>query len=202
MKYNIALNVRAAIKFEQLTDKSFLEIDYLSEDDVKNLLYACMSAKNIITRKEFEGMYSVPKHRNGMSNEVMRQVEQMGAFSGQKKHVGNSGDTSDSLTQKISCVAEYLIGYGHNVLDCQIDELQIYINAVDKKKREDMESQRLWTYLSILPHVDAKKIKSPSDLYPFPWEIEAKQKELEKEVSENMELFNDFMSGKITFENK
>lgn len=200
MKYNIALNVRAAIKFEQLSDKSFLEIDYSSEEDIKNLLYACMSAKNIITRKEFEGMYSVIKHRNGMSSELMRQVEQMGSFYGSKKSGYNSGDTSDSLTQKISCISEYLIGYGHNVLDCQIDELQIYINAVDKKKREDMESQRLWTYLSILPHVDAKKIKSPSDLYPFPWEIEDKQKELEKEVNDNMELFNDFMSGKITFE--
>lgn len=201
MKYNIALNVRAAIKYEQLTNKSFLEIDYSSEDDIKNLLYACMSAKNIITRKEFEGLYSNEKHKKGMSLEVMRQVEQMGDFSGKKKYVGNSGDTSDYLTQKISDVVEYLIGYGHNIIDCQINELQIYLNAVDKKKREDMESQRLWTYLSILPHVDAKKIKTPSDLYPFPWEIEAKQKELEKEVNENMELFNDFMSGKITFEN-
>ena len=46
-------------------------------------------------------------------------------------------------------------------------EISDYLKAIDDFKKEKMESERLWTFYTILPHIDQKKVKSPQDMFPF-----------------------------------
>lgn len=55
--------------------------------------------------------------------------------------------------------------------------MPLFIAAYQTNRKELMESDRLWTYLTILPHVDGKKLPSARDLYPFPWEEEEMMEE-------------------------
>ena len=59
-----------------------------------------------------------------------------------------------------------------------------------------MEEQRLWTFISILPHVDSKKLKTPADLYPFPWELKEKEIEREKHVEEGVKILDNILDNK------
>ena len=61
----------------------------------------------------------------------------------------------------------------HFVLyEMKLFEIGDYLKAIDEHKKEQMERDRLWTFYTILPHVDHKKLKKPQDLMPFPWEKE------------------------------
>ena len=49
-----------------------------------------------------------------------------------------------------------------------------------------MESERLWTFLTIMPHIDTKKINTPAKLYPFPWDDKTDNKdEINKPIDQN-----------------
>ena len=78
-------------------------------------------------------------------------------------------------------------------------DLPLLINAYDQKKKEQMESSRLWTYLTILPHIESKKIKSPVDLFPFPWEIEEITLERKKTFDNALEKYDKFINGLVKF---
>ena len=65
-----------------------------------------------------------------------------------------------------------------------------------------MESARLWTYISILPYIDGKKISSPRELYPFPWEMEELKRKARKEIEENEEQLRKFLNGELFDMNK
>ena len=82
--------------------------------------------------------------------------------------------------------------------EMDISDIPVFIEAYEKKKREEMEASRLWTFLSVAPHIDTKKIRSVEDFFLFPWEIEGKKKKAEAEMNANTELFGRFMSGEFT----
>ena len=82
----------------------------------------------------------------------------------------------------------------------ELCDLPLYIKAYEKKRKEEMESGRMWTYLTILPHIDARKMKNGvKDLILFPWE-EA-EREAEKEINEiEVEYFEELLKrGKNIF---
>lgn len=94
--------------------------------------------------------------------------------------------------QTIGELAYSLIAKGidaHYIMnELSIIDLPYLIEAISRTKLKDMESQRLWTYLSILPHVDSSKLKSPKDIMPFPWDID--QEAIEREKHEAFHMFN------------
>lgn len=103
---------------------------------------------------------------------------------------------SNSLPEMISGIVSVLIISGldaHYVLnEMEICDLPLYIEAYEKKRKEEMESARMWTYLTILPHIDARKMENGAkDLITFPWEEAEKQaeKEIKETEIERFELF-------------
>ena len=48
--------------------------------------------------------------------------------------------------------------------EMELCDLPLYIEAYEKKRKEDMESARIWTYLTILPHIDARKMKMGQEI--------------------------------------
>ena len=68
--------------------------------------------------------------------------------------------------------------------ELQLWELSGIFQAIETQSKSEMEDKRFWSYLQIMPHVDSKKLKKPSDLLPFPWEKENRDKKLKQEFED------------------
>ena len=97
-------------------------------------------------------------------------------------------------------LAALLITFGldaHFVLyEMKLFEIGDYLKAIDEHKKEQMERDRLWTFYTVMPHVDLKKIKSPQDLMPFPWEREQLEKDALEQLEKDKDMFNKFFNSK------
>ena len=83
-----------------------------------------------------------------------------------------------------SLVIDYGMDARYVMYDMDIWELQEYYEAVNTHIKRQMEYDRFWTYIQVMPHIDSKKCKSPDKLVPFDWEKE------EKKIKQNKELEN------------
>lgn len=198
------LNLQAIRIAEQLLGKPFGEFDLQTADDADMLVYSTLVAnsseafthstytqlskkvktqalKKITTELAFLKQFSTP--------EVVEVVEVVEADDAGKKETPYMGEVAAALI---------MAGMGaHFVLyEMGLFELKDYLAALDAKIKNKFESNRLWTYYTILPHVDSKKLKSPRDLFLFPWEVEQVQKEKDEELKRGEIMFNKFMESK------
>lgn len=197
--YKIKLTIKSMCLFEQLTGKSFLR---MTDDDVVDIIYAMFVTTNNlrITKEAFCIMLQDSKVAKWMMTEYEKQAnydKQLKFFNQDTADV--NGTTGEVVTMSISELAGELISHGmdpHYVMyDMELWEAQMYRNAIEQESRTRLEEGRLWTWLSILPHLDKKassKLKKPSDLLPFPWDKEVKDKreaELENNTKAALSFF-------------
>lgn len=204
MEYNIRLTIQAIIRAEQLLGKPYGDIDYTKEEDVIALLYCCILANNEerITLEEFKEILS----NENLSGSIIRTFEKetkiLAQFTRNKESSGEGEATGETAKQYMSELAGVLIYSGVNIdyvlNKMQLSDILFLAKAYEMKKKEEMEKQRLWTFYAIIPHVDTKKLKSPSDLITFPWEESEAKKKAQEEIKKNERFFNDFMDGKIS----
>ena len=181
------MKIGSIIKWEEMTDRSFLTMQYDNEDDVMKLLYCISSPK-----ATFEDFKKLPaKHIKRLLSDLEEEIKIMNQFT--KESDGN-GDTETKITD----IAYTLIFAGMSteyVMDrMTITDLATAMQAYEAKKKEDMEASRLWTYLTMCPHMDSKKIKGPRDIMKFPWEDQLKPKPVSDEA---IKVFEDFITGKL-----
>lgn len=196
MEYAIKLSLKAIVRAEQMLGKPFNDIDYNHEDDVMKLFY-CAVLTNNRERFTFEDFASMMASE-GFMESLLRRFEKEVQIHSQFITSQVPGErTGDKKAAYISELAGNLIAGGMDanyvMNEMELCDIPFLMDALDRKRKEDMESQRLWTFYSILPHVDTKKIKDPSDLIVFPWEQEAKRKKAEAEAKKNERLFYEFM---------
>ncbi len=198
----VKLNMRSIIRWEQLRKKSFSLMDYSDKDDIEALLYTASICNN-------EGkMYTFEVFRQTLSNEkIIREMvlalERETAFLAQfqkKQEVSDLGSAEVSpgmISDLISTLIMSGLDAHYALEEMELCDLPIYIEAYDRDRKEQMESDRLWAYLNILPHVDGKKLPTARDLYTFPWEEEEIRKNAECAMKENEEDLKKFLSGEL-----
>lgn len=201
----IGLTIKTIIRWEQLRKKSFSLMDYTSKDDVDALLYTTTICNNdgmMYTFDIFRHTLSNEKLIKEMISKLERETAMLSQF--QKKQEKADIGTTDDSPETIADIVSTLILAGldaHYVLnEMELCDLPLYIEAYEKKRKEDMESARMWTYLTILPHIDARKMKNGAkDLIIFPWE--EVEREAEKEINETeVECFEELLKqGKNIF---
>lgn len=191
MKYNIRLSIKAIIRVEQILSKPFTDIDYTNVEELTKLLYCTVLANNpvLFTYEEFQSIVENEKQFATM----IKEIEKVNNVLEQFTQSGRSGSVEAvEGAQYIKDLAGMLILSGldaHYVMDeMDISDIPVFIEAYEKKKREEMEASRLWTFMSVAPHIDTKKIRSVEDFFLFPWEIEGKKKKAEAEMNANTEL--------------
>ncbi len=200
MEIKTKLSIRAVIRWEQMTQRPFQDIDFNDEDDIRKALY-CASvvySETPYTYTEFLTVMENKRISRGYVKSLTRYNEYVAQFVTATADRGADQGSGTSESTRIGEVAANLIVHGldaHFVLDeMTIGDIPMYIHAMNEKIQREEESRRLWTYLSVLPHVGSKKLKSPQKLYEFPWERhEMTLSEREKAKRE----FLDFMAGKI-----
>ena len=78
--------------------------------------------------------------------------------------------------------------------EMELCDLPMYIEAYERKRKEEMEASRLWTFFTMLPHIDSKKMKNGAmDLITFPWEEVEATREAERAINEDIDRFEQFM---------
>lgn len=198
----VKLNIQSIIRWEQLRGKSFSLMDYSDKDDIDSLLYTttiCNNKDKMHTLEVFQHTLSNEKVTREMVMALEREMAFLSQF--QKKKDVSGIDGGEDSPGMIGELVSTLIMSGldaHYVLEeMELCDLPLYIEAYEQKKKEQMESDRLWTYLNILPHVDSKKLANARDLYPFPWEEMEDVKEAERVLTEDAETFEIFMNNGI-----
>ena len=191
LNMKMRLNLKAIIRWEQIRQKSFSLMDYSDKDDIDALLYTttiCNNEDVIYTFDVFRGTLSNEKLVQEMILKLERETSVLSQF--QREQEKQDIVNSNSLPEMISGIVSVLIISGldaHYVLnEMEICDLPPYIEAYE------MESARMWTYLTILPHIDARKMENGAkDLITFPWEEAEKQaeKEIKETEIERFELF-------------
>lgn len=175
------LNIQAIRVAERLLKKPFGKFDLTNDREALTLMYGMVSANNeeMLTLKQFEKILEQKKTRQLILNLVQGEMSYLEQFNEESK--------SDSDDTYMGDLAAVLITSGidaHFVLyEMELFEVIDYIKALDVKKKEQMENDRFWTFWSILPHVNSKKLKSPQDLIKFPWEEDKKINERDIEIA-------------------
>lgn len=202
MTFNIKPNFKAIRYFERLTNVSFLELENKPEL-VLQYLYCCLIAhpeNNFNMTYEEAVIQFFPKHAVQLIEQFSREMTIINQFKDSGEEETNMDDSSINLDDKASPKEKETMFLSSLipilVCDCGLDvnyvlneleytDAELYIKSNLDHKREQMENQRFWTYLTILPHVGGKKLKEPKDLIEFPWEKEQKKHDAEKKFKED-----------------
>ncbi|MHB9056206.1 MAG: hypothetical protein ACYC2P_08665 [Paludibacteraceae bacterium] len=188
------LNIRSIIIAEKLLHKSFGKFDLNSESDLQVITYAMVAANNDETLT-MEMFGKLNKNRK-LWAEIVRQVRYEFEYMGQFNETSEDHEETDLSITDLA-VSMILNGLDASfVYDMRTTDISDFLKGIEEKKREQMEQDRFWTYLKILPHVDGKKLKSPEDLITFPWEAPEKQRLKDDEFERAKANFEKFIKSK------
>ncbi len=199
----VKLNIKSIIAYEQLTGKSFYQIDYENTEDILKLMYCVVleNNKEIFLYDEFLSILNNENIASEISIKFKRMYQLIEQFvkESQKLELENNSIESDEKQEIVYMkdIAGLLIvqcGINANYVmnEMNINEISIYTTAYNNKNKTNMEKERLWCFMSILPHISGNKINTPQQFYPFPWEqaiIEKENKKYENTVEELDEIF-------------
>ena len=183
--------------------KPFSEMNLFDDKDTEVLLYAMLSANNdeVFSFEAFQKLIKNKKHKKELLRKVSEVFSVIRQFDSSKEiqKAENSGNVENVSISDIAALLIVRGGVSANYVMSEMDlyEMNALMKAIEEEKRQNMEEKRLWTYLSILPHIDGKKIKSANDFYSFPWEVEEDKASAEKDIELNADKLEAFLnSGK------
>lgn len=175
--YKIALNIKSCCMYEQIFDKNFLKMNEV--DDVLELMYCCVVVCNpslMMTYDTFKVFVQDAKVAKWLEKEY-RKISEFNAQIKKKEPEVDAGGEKEEEAQELTMTdiaSTLIVKYGidpHYVMfEMELWEIQAYLTAADVQRKAELVERRFWTYLTIAPHIDGKKIKKPEDLVPFEWE--------------------------------
>ena len=201
-KYKINLNVKSICYFEKITGKSFFGF---GEEDVMYLLYACFIINNPETKISYNVFMGIMQNEQiakwafSQFQDALSLVHQFNkSIDSQKEDKLSTGQTSTMTDFATSLIIDYGMDAKYVMYEMDIWEIEEYFEAVNTHIKREMEMERFWTYIKVLPHIDSKKCKSPEALVPFEWEKEERKKKQEQELKNNEYAIKN-MIGKSIF---
>lgn len=183
-----------------MTRRPFRRINFADEDDAQRLLYCSyiVDIENPPSYAEFRTLIAANKRYRRLFMSAMDRYNSFLLQFSVKEPPEGGGEQDVDDDCSIGDIAAKLIVSGgvdaHYVMrEMTIEDMMLFIKALNEKTRQEEESRRLWTFFSILPHVDGKKLSSPDKMMIFPWEAEQQKQEAEKILRNNKEEFERFM---------
>ena len=99
------------------------------------------------------------------------------------------------LTQVVGYLAAHGVDYDYIINQMQLWEIDGLLGAIQDKQKEELELQRMWTYINVSPLIDSKKVKNPQSLIMFPWEKAEKNKKAEEDLKAKQEAIKAFFAA-------
>lgn len=200
--YKMKLNIKSICYFEKITGKSFFKF---SEEDALYLMYSTFLTNNPDTNISFTVFVGIlnneqiSKWITTKFQDILNVIYQFNkAQEGTKEDKFSMEQTSTMTDFATSLIIDYGMNAEYVMYKMDIWELEEYFEAVNTHIKREMENERFWTYIKILPHIDSKKCKSPEALVPFDWEKETKKKKAEEGLKNNEYAIKN-MIGKSIF---
>lgn len=196
MELNLKFNIKAITIAEELLGKPFASIDFTSEEASIVILYAMtrVGEDDVFTLKNFKESLKAPRVQAELTKKSKRVMDYIAQFKNKEIEDNPQEHNPTSITD----LANYLIVEGGISPEYVMNELELHrikglVEAVGQRKKEKMEENRLWTWLSVLPHTDSKKVPTPADFYAFPWEVEDLKNRAIKEIEDNTQRLENFL---------
>lgn len=210
LNFNLKLNIKSIIYYERLTGKPFSTFTG-NEEDVIPLLY-CMLVANNDFKRTYEETIKYLFTDEKFVGEINSRLQKIFLFESQffeKEEVDEKLPSQIDTSNKEDTNKVYIYQLVPIlVMDCNLNidyvlnemhysEIDSYIKYRDDKNKNRLEEKRLFTYLTIMPHINAKKL-TVNELLPFSWEKEEKEKEGLKVIDNHKDKLKNFMdSGTI-----
>lgn len=215
LDYKFKLNIRSIVLYERLTGESFASF----KSDVERvipLIYCILAGNNEINfsyEEAIEFLFSDEEFMKDLS----KKLEDSLRFQSQFSHITFYKDESDNqvdnekkldpekpvfISQLIPIlVSDCGLSIEYVMNEMHYSEIDSFIHYKDEKYKARMEEKRLFTYLTIAPNIDTKKV-TVEKLLPFSWEKEQKKKEGLKAIERDRAKFEEFMkSGALKIDN-
>ena len=186
--FKININMKTIMLFEEMSGKSFYDMD---NTDIYLLIYCAVVVNNniTITYSHFKNIMNNEKIARELFSKCQSELDFIEQFNKKKEDVNNevkSDEKPDKLTNIINLlILQYGVDINYVMNEMKVWELSPMVKALEEKAKSDMVEKRFWTYLQICPHIDSKKVKSPEDLLPFPWEKDERKQRNLKELENN-----------------
>lgn len=187
--FKININMKTIMLFEEMSGKSFYDMD---NTDIYLLIYCAVVVNNniTITYSHFKTIMNNEKIARELFSKCQSELDFIEQFNKKKVDTDvakeDKAEKPDKLTNIINLlILNYGIDVNYVMNEMKIWELSPMVKALEEKAKSDMVEKRFWTYLQICPHIDSKKVKSPEDLLPFPWEKDERKQRNLKELENN-----------------
>jgi hypothetical protein len=204
---NIKLNIKSIVRYEQLTNKPFSELDYTNIDDLNNLLYCIVLENNdvLMNFKDFDLILNNKRNAKEIYTKFnkINHLIQLFSTKATVEKTNEPVENIEPVTEKpkvfVKDIAAQLIihaGLDANYVmnDLSIVDLGLYSNAYKDKVTQDLEIinyklgfDRLWTWFNVITTVGTKTLESPKKLFLFPWETNDEDTQLTEEFK-NIDL--------------
>nr|DAE15627.1 MAG TPA: hypothetical protein [Siphoviridae sp. ctoic9] len=171
------LTLRAVLLFEKLTARSFSSLSILNEEDAVTLLYClqrCEEGGSLLPIDVWKQVLESESVKGELYARLERTLEAMIPLS-PPEGTSPSKETDEDTSPDFTSIAGMLVVDGglspSYVMDTmELWEIPAFLDALDRKKREALEHQRLFTWMTMMPHLSSDSVGSPEELLPFPWE--------------------------------
>jgi len=171
------LTLRAVLLFEKLTARSFSSLSILDEEDAVTLLYClqrCEEGGSVLPLDVWKLVLESESVKGELYARLERTLEAMIPLS-LPEGTAPTEETDEDTSPDFTSIAGMLVVEGglspSYVMDTmELWELPAFLDALDRKKREALEHQRLFTWMTMMPHLSSDSVGSPEELLPFPWE--------------------------------
>ena len=177
----LRLSLRAVCLYEQITARSFSTLDLSDGADVEALSYALWyyAADEVQTIDRWRVALESPSLATHLARELERVLSLLDQLSVQRTSASSEGDDGAKpgyMTPIITRLA-YSLGADFVLNQMELWELPHYLESEEQRRRQELEQLRLFTWLSMLPHLSKDSARSAEELLPFPWEAERKEAE-------------------------
>ena len=173
------LTLRAVLLFEKLTARSFSTLSILDEDDAVTLLYClqrCEEGGSVLPLDVWKQVLESGSVKGELYARLERTLEAMIplSFTSSESTTSAEGEDNGDAPDFTSIAGMLVVDGGLSpsyVMDTmELWEIPVFLDALDRKKREALEHQRLFTWMTMMPHLSSDSVGSPEELLPFPWE--------------------------------
>jgi len=173
------LTLRAVLLFEKLSARSFSTLNIQDGEQIPLLIYCLQRCEDGGSKMPFDAWVSVLDSVE-VSSHLYGRLERTLAELTPITDVEDSGDPSDGEDDgpDFTTIANMIIVDGGIDAGYVMDRMELWeipaiLNAIQKRKQEGLEYKRLFTWMSMLPHLAQDSVCSPEKLLPFPWEVES-----------------------------
>lgn len=207
MKFNVKLNIKSIILYEKLTNSPFAEFNN-QEHQVATLLYCMLVANNdyhFTYQDTVDVLFADEKFLLEISKDLEKQMlcEQQffNVYQSEQQETNTKSNTEENSEKPFIyklipvLVKDCNLNIYYIMNDMHYSEIQEYMQYKEQSDKVDLVEKRLFTYLNMSPHITSKKVKSPSDILSFDWEIKEKKEKAKKEVEANQHKLKQFLES-------